>query len=231
MATLKELLEVSGIQEIAPGRTVGEQVYDSSINTVSQDTDLQSDTYTGNITPNSKFYDPFHAGLQQVTQPLKNIYNNYAPNIIGGIASLATGIPGLGLLLGAIKPNPYARNAMDMYGAYTGSDYFVKDKFGYNVGAKNFLEPGSNSYRSYAMQGLRSLDPVVANEYYLQTYGKTYDDVKKDIQKRKDPFNSAGIIDMQADYQGGGDNENRDFNAPTGVDAGSANVQDYADIY
>jgi len=36
---------------------------------------------------------------------------------------------------------------------------------------------------------------------------------------------------MQADYQGGGDNENRDFNAPTGVDAGSANVQDYADIY
>jgi hypothetical protein len=227
MITLKELLETSGVQEIAPGRTIGEQVYDSSINTVSQDTDLGSDTYTGNIKPYSKDVDPFFSGLQQVTQPLKNIYNNYAPNIIGGIASLATGIPGLGLLLGAIKPNPYARNATEMYGAYTGSDYFVKDKFGYNVGAKNFLEPGSNSYRSYAMQGLRSLDPVVANEYYLQTYGKTYDDVKKDIQKRKDPFNSAGIIDMGSDYQGGGDNENRDFNTRSASESSFADTQTY----
>ena len=66
MATLKELSIASGVQEIAPGRTVGEQVYDSSINTVSQDTDLGSDTYTGSITPYSDNVDPFFSGLHNI---------------------------------------------------------------------------------------------------------------------------------------------------------------------
>ena len=67
MITLKELSETSGVQQIAPGRTIGEQVYDSSINTVSQDTDLGSDTYTGSITPYSDNVDPFYSELTIVT--------------------------------------------------------------------------------------------------------------------------------------------------------------------
>ena len=192
MATLKELIELSGVQEIAPGRTIGEQVYDSSINTVSQDTNLGSDTYAGSITPYSESYDPFHAGIMKLTQPVRNTFNKYGPQVLGGLFSLASGIPGAGFLMNAIRPDPYAQNRIDMYGAYRGSDGFIKDKFGYNVGntlfRNNFMEPGSNSYRSYALEGLRGLDQNVANRYYQETYGKSYDDVKKDIQKRTSKF-------------------------------------------
>ena len=83
MITLKELSEASGVQEIAPGRTIGEQVYDANINTVSQDTNLGSDTYAGNITPYSESYNPFHAGIMKLTQPLKNTFDKYAPTIAG----------------------------------------------------------------------------------------------------------------------------------------------------
>ena len=216
MITLKELSEASGVQEIAPGRTIGEQVYDANINTVSQDTNLRSDTYAGNITPYSESYDPFHAGIMKLTQPLRNTFDKYAPTIAGGIFSLASGIPGVGLLMNALKTDPYAQNRIDMYGAYRGSDGFIKDKFGYNVGStlfkNNFMQPGSNSYRSYALEGLRSLDPVVANDYYQNTYGLSFDDVKSSIQQKEDPFGSAAVIDMGSDYQGGGDNENQNFN-------------------
>lgn len=229
MATLKELIELSGVQEIAPGRTIGEQVYDSSINTVSQDTDLGSDTYAGSITPYSDQVDPFHSGLMKVTQPLRNTFNKYAPNIAGGILSLASGIPGLGLLMGAFKPDPYAANRINMYGGY--GQYGLQDKFGYNVGStlmkNNFMQPGSNSYRSYALEGLRSLDPVVANDYYQNTYGLSFDDVKSAIQQKEDPFGSAGIIDMGADYQGGGGNENRDFNNRSDREQSFSDSQSY----
>ena len=216
MITLKELSEASGVQELAPGRTIGEQVYDANINTVSQDTDLGSDTYTGSIAPYSDKVDPFFSGLMQVTQPLRNTFDKYGPKIMGGLFSLASGIPGFGLLMNAVRPDPYAQNRIDMYGAYRGSDGFIKDKFGYNVGStlfkNNFMQPGSNSYRSYALEGLRSLDPVVAYDYYQNTYGLSFDDVKSSIQQKEDPFGSAAVIDMGSDYQGGGDNENQNFN-------------------
>lgn len=76
MITLRELSEASGVQQIAPGRTVGEQVYDSSINTVSQNTNLGSDTYAGSITPYSDNVDPFYAGLQRLTQPIGSFLIN-----------------------------------------------------------------------------------------------------------------------------------------------------------
>tara|TARA_R100001015_G_C4565299_1_gene124377 strand:- start:126 stop:857 length:732 start_codon:yes stop_codon:yes gene_type:complete len=229
MITLKELSEASGIQEIAPGRTIGEQVYDANINTVSQDTDLGSDTYTGSIAPYSDNVDPFFSGLMQVTQPLRNTFDKYGPKIMGGLFGLASGIPGVGLLMNAVRPDPYAQNRIDMYGAYRGSDGFIKDKFGYNVGStlfkNNFMQPGSNSYRSYALEGLRSLDPVVANNYYQDVYGLSLNDVKSAIQQKEDPFGSAGIIDMGADYQGGGNNENQSFNeGPVGNNAGGAQL-------
>ena len=208
MITLKELSEASGVQELAPGRTIGEQVYDANINTVSQDTDLGSDTYTGSIAPYSDKVDPFFSGLMQVTQPLRNTFDKYGPKIMGGLFSLASGIPGFGLLMNAVRPDPYAQNRIDMYGAYRGSDGFIKDKFGYNVGStlfkNNFMQPGSNSFRSYALEGLWGLDENVANRYYQETYGRSFEDIKKDIQKKKDPFNQQNVFAGTSDYQGGG---------------------------
>ena len=214
MATLKELIELSGVQQIAPNRTIGGQVYDSSINTVSQDTDLGSDTYAGSITPYSDNVDPFYSGLMKVTEPIRNTFNKYAPQIAGGLASLA-GIPGVNFLLNLSERDPYAQNRIDMFGAYRGKDGFMKDKFGYNVGqtlnipflpfTKNrFMEPGSNSFRSYALEGLGSLDPIAADQFYQQTYGKSYDDVKRDIQRKQDPFSQQNVFEGTSDYQGDG---------------------------
>ncbi len=204
MATLKQLIEASGIQEIAPGRTVGEQVYDSSINTVSPNTDLGSDTYARNITPLNQSYDPFFSGLQQVTKPIGSFLNRYGAPVIGGLMSLASGIPGLGLLTSILGPKPYDQNLLSMYGGY-GRDG-RQDKFGYNVVSMmdNYMQPGSSSYRSYALQGLNDLNPQLANDFYQQNYGLTFDQVKNAIQSKQDPFGSAEIMDMGADYQGDG---------------------------
>ena len=225
MITLKELSEASGIQEIVPGRTIGEQVYDANINTVSQDTDLGSDTYTGSIAPYSDNVDPFFSGLQSVTQPIGSFLNKYGAPIAGGIISLATGIPGVGFLMNRLGTKPYDQNLLDMYGGF-GPDG-RKDKFGYNVVSlmDNYMQPGSSSFRSSALEGLRSLDPVVANNYYQDVYGLSLNDVKSAIQQKEDPFGSAGIIDMGADYQGGGNNENQSFNeGPVGNNAGGAQL-------
>jgi hypothetical protein len=231
MATLKELSVASGVQGIAPGRTIGEQVYDSSINTVSQDTDLASDTYARSITPYSNNVDPFFSGLQRVTQPLSNTFNKYGPQIAGGIMSLVSGIPGLGFAMGGLRnafgTDPYAQNRIDMYGGY--GQFGQQDKFGYNVGStlfkNNFMQPGSNSYRSYALEGLAGLNQDLANDFYSDNYGLTFEQVKDMVQKKEDPFGSAGIIDMGADYQGGGNNENQSFNeGPVGNNAGGAQL-------
>jgi hypothetical protein len=224
MATLKELSIASGVQEIAPGRTIGEQVYDSSINTVSQDTNLGSDTYTGTIAPYSDNRDPFYSGLMQLTQPLRNTFNKYGPQIVGGLFSLASGIPGAGFLMNAIRPDPYAQNRIDMYGAYRGTDGFIKDKFGYNVGStlmkSNYMEPGSNSFRSYALEGLRSLDQNLANDFYQENYGKTFDQVKSDIQNKENPFGPQPTNIGTSDYYGGNET-NGGFNDSRGGGGGS----------
>ena len=224
MITLKELSETSGVQQIAPGRTIGEQVYDSSINTVSQDTNLGSDTYAGSITPYSESYDPFFSGLQRVTQPLRNTFNKYGPQIAGGIMSLATGIPGIGFLMSKLRSDPYAQNRIDMYGAYRGSDGFIKDKFGYNVGStlmkNNFMEPGSNSFRSYALEGLASLDQALANDFYQDNYGLTFEQVKSDIQNKQNPFGPQPTNIGTSDYYGGND-PSGGFNDSSGKGGGS----------
>ena len=207
MATLKELSETLGVQEIAPGRTIGEQVYDSSINTVSQDTNLGSDTYTGTIAPYSDNVDPFYSGLMQVTQPFRNTFNKYGPQIMGGLFSLASGIPGAGLFMNAFRPDPYAQNRIDMYGVGKSSAGFDVDKFGYNVGStlmkNNFMQPGSNSFRSYALEGLAGLNQDLANDFYQENYGLTFEQVKDKIQDKEDPFGPQPTNIGTSDYYGG----------------------------
>ena len=189
--------------------------------------------YVGDIEEDSEFDTPYgtRTGIagyyDRLTGPIKNVYQNYGAPIMGGLMSAFTGIPGIGFLMRNMPNDPYAKNRIDMYGAYRGPDGFIKDKFGYNVGntlfKNNFMQPGSNSYRSYALEGLKGLDQTLANRYYQETYGKSFDEVKKDIQKKNDPFNSGSVIDMGADYQGSGNNQS--FNeGPVGNNAGGAQL-------
>ena len=181
---------------------------------------LGSDYYTGSIEDESEFDTPYtmksRPGLLSVYDrlagPIKSTFQKYGAPIMGGLFSAFTGIPGIGLLMRNLPNDPYAQNRIDMYGAYRGNDGFIKDKFNYNVGntlfRNNFMEPGSNSFRSYALQGLRSLDKQRADAYYRDKYdGKSFDDVKKDIQQKKNPFGSQDPNIGTSDYQGGGGNQ------------------------
>ena len=203
MITLRELSEASGVQQIAPGRTVGEQVYDSSINTVSQNTNLGSDTYAGSITPYSDNVDPFYAGLQRVTQPIGSFFNKYGAPVMGGIMSLATGIPGLGFLTNNLGSKPYDDNLINMYGGYGLSG--KQDKFGYNTVSlmDNYMQPGSSSFRSAALEGLRGLDQDTANNFYQDTYGLTFDQVRDSIRDKENPFGPQPENIGTSDYFGG----------------------------
>ena len=167
MATLKELSEASGVQGIAPGRTVGEQVNEdmySSGELQYNDVAPADYGYTGQIQDGSKFQDPFYSGLQRVTQ------------------------------------------------------------FGYNVGStlmqNNFMQPGSNSFRSYALEGLGSLDQNLANDFYQDNYGKTFDQVKSDIQNKQNPFGPQPTNIGTSDYYGGDNNNNSGGRNETGFGGG-----------
>ena len=174
--------------------------------------------------------DPNSHGLFSMYNRFMDPVKQFVGPAINTLRGIASGIPGAGFLLNALSrasqpnvPNPLA------LGVYRDpSTGFFKDKFGYNVGPtifkSNYMQPGSNSYRSYALEGLRSLDKNKASAYYEKTYGikpkdgmSAFDIVKKSIQQKKDPFGSGSVIDMGADYQGGGDNENRDFNNPANI--------------
>ena len=210
MATLKELSEASGVQGIAPGRTVGEQVNEdmySSGELQYNDVAPADYGYTGQIQDGSKFQDPFYSGLMKVTQPIQNTLNKYGPQIAGGIMSLVSGIPGLGFVMGGL------RNAFGQ-----------KDKYGYHVGStlmkNNYMQPGSNSFRTYALEGLNSLDPVAANDYYMDTYGKSLDDVRSDIQRKENPFGPQPTNIGTSDYYGGNET-NGGFNDSRGGGGGS----------
>ncbi len=119
---------------------------------------LGSDYYTGSIEEDSEFDTPYgtRTGIagyyDRLTGPIKNTFQKYGAPIMGGLMSAFTGIPGISFLMRNLPNDPYARNRIDMYGAYRGPDGFIKDKFGYNVGStlfkNNFMQPGSNSYRS-----------------------------------------------------------------------------------
>ena len=212
MATLKELSEASGVQGIAPGRTVGEQVNEdmySSGELQYNDVAPADYGYTGQIQDGSKFQDPFFSGLQRVTQPFSNTFNKYGPQIAGGIMSLVTGIPGLGFLTGGLKnvfgTDPYAQNRIDMYGGY--GQFGQQDKFGYNVGStlmkNNFMQPGSNSFRSYALEGLAGLNQNLANDFYSDNYGLTFEQVKDMVQNKENPFGPQPTNIGTSDYYGG----------------------------
>jgi hypothetical protein len=208
MATLNELVGILGVD---PVRTIGGQVYDSMINTPSQNINLGADTFAPDITPYSDNRDSMYSGLMSVSKPVRDTFNKYSSKIAGGLFGLATGIPGANFLFNAFGranqpnvPNPLAQ------GVYTDPNTgFFRDKFGYNVGPtilqSNFLQPGSSSFRSYALEGLRGLDPVAANQFYQQTYGKSFDEVKKDIQRKQNPFGPQDPNIGTSDYQGGGD--------------------------
>ena len=207
MATINEL---SGILEINPVRTIGGQVYDSMINTPSQNIDLAADTFVSDIKPYSDDVDPMYSGLMGITKPIRETFKKYSPKIMGGLFGLATGIPGASLLFDAFGranqpnvPNPMAQ------GVYRDPNTgFFRDKFGYNVGPtilqSNFLQPGSSSFRSYALEGLRGLDRGIAEDFYQTNYGKSFEEVKKDIQQKKNPFGPQDPNIGTSDYQGGG---------------------------
>jgi len=153
------------------------------------------------------------------SQGLFSLYNQFmdpvrqfigpATNILTGVASK---IPGAGFLLNALSrtsqpniPNPLA------VGVYRDpSTGFFRDRFGYNVGPtifeSNFLKPGTSSFRSYALEGLKSLDQKKADDFYQQNYGLTFDQVKRDIQQKKNPFGRPDPNIGTSDYQGGGGN-------------------------
>jgi hypothetical protein len=163
----------------------------------------------------SKFYDPTHSRIQSILKPVRSTWNKYGKPVMGGIMSAVSGIPGMGLLLNSLRKDPYAANRIKMYGAYKDpSTGFMKDKFGYNVGTtlmKNrFLEPGSNSYRSYALDALKNLTgrkythgqgisytniakKNALDNYYQKTYNKSFDDVYKSHQQKKDPFGDTTL--------------------------------------
>ena len=203
-------------------RTIGEQVYEDQLASGQiqlPDVLPQDYGYTGLIEDESEFDTPYtmrsRPGLLSVydrlTGPIKSTFKKYGAPIMGGLFSAFTGIPGIGLLMRNLPNDPYAQNRIDMYGAYRGPDGFIKDKFGYNVGntlfKNNFMQPGSNSFRSYALQGLRNLDQNKADDYYQETYGKSFDEVKRDIQQKKNPFGSQDSNIGTSDYQGGGGNQ------------------------
>ena len=227
--------EVSGIAELQPDRTIGEQIYaDQQIN--NQYLDNTPDF--GYVT--SKFqerdasmganYDPFRYNFNKVTSNIGDFANKYGKKLGGGIMSLASGVPGLGLVMNMLpKNNPQNQFMLDTYGGY--GDMGRQDKFGYNIvsGADNYLNPGSNSFRSHQLEGLRGLDQTIANDFYQQNYGKTYDQVYRDSQNKIDPFNQNIDVGSGADYYGGGDNQADGSGGYTGGFDSSTN--NYSDPY
>ena len=177
---------------------------------------LGNDYYTGEIDEDSEFYNPYFNKYSNI----KNTISKYAKPVMGSIMSGIMGIPGLGYFMNKLPSDPYARNYKTLAdGAYMSSTG-MKDKFGYNLNSfkNNFLQPGSNSYRSYALQGLRSLDEKKANDYYEKTYGKSFDEIKSDIQDKKDPF-SPGIKNP---YEGTADNFGNNSNNSGDHDGGAS---------
>jgi len=182
--------EVSGIAELAPGRTVGEQrdagMYDSG---QLQYTDVAPGDY-GFVGANAQF--PQKGLMSQA----KDLFQNYIGS--GGILGMAASAIG-GMLPQRSELDKYM---LDTYGGY--GNMGLQDKYGYNIinAADNYMVPGSSSYRSAQLEALRGLDQNLANQFYMDNYGKTYDQVYKDSQKKKDPFSQDIDVGSGADYYG-----------------------------
>ena len=202
---------------------------------------LANDFFMDSIKKDSKFYDPYKPTFRD---QIKQGFNKYAKPVMGGIMSAISGIPGMGLLMDAFQKDPYAQNRIDMYGAYRDPNTgFIKDKFGYNVGQtlfkSNFMEPGSNSYRSYALDALKNLtgrkythgkgisysDIAKKNaldSYYQKTYNKSFDDVYRDHQQKKDPFNNTNPFAGTADNFSGGHQHGQSYSGKSDRPGGSS---------
>ena len=205
--------EVSGIQELAPGRSISEQVYaDQQINNQYSDMAPADFGYPSAISLFPQL------GLMDQT---KNLFNKYIGS--GG----AIGMLGRGI--GSLLPqrSQLDQYMLDSYGGYGKGGR--QDKYGYNIinAANNYMQPGSNSFRSAQLDSLRGLDQTLANQFYMDTYGKTYDDVYKDAQKKTNPFNQKVEVGSGADYYGGNDNQPDGSGGYTGgVNASSAGNYD-----
>ena len=215
--------EVSGIAQLAPGRTVGEQrdagMYASG--------ELQYD----DVAPGDfgYVYTSPQASEKGLIGQGKNLIEQYIRS--GGLLGLAT--RGIGSLFSMLpKRSQSDRYLLDTFGGY--GQFGQQDKFGYNIinAANNYMVPGGNSFRSHQLQSLRGLNQDLANQFYLDNYGKTFDQVYKDSQKKIDPFSQNVDVGSGADYYGGGgDNQSDGSGGYTGgFDSSTGNYSDpYSD--
>ena len=147
--------EVSGIAELAPGRTVGEQrdkgMYDSG---QLQYMDVNPADY-GYLGANAQFP---QQGLMSQAQDL---FQKYIGS--GGILGMAVNTIG-GMIPQRSELDKYMLNTYGGYGNMGG-----QDKYGYNIinAANNYMQPGSSSFRSAQLESLRGLDQNVANQFYM----------------------------------------------------------------
>jgi len=203
--------EVSGIAELAPGRTIGEQ-RDAGMYATGQ---LQY----SDVLPQDYGYVSSGAQLpkQGLMSQVKDLFQKYISS--GGILGMAVNA------IGGMLPqrSQLDRYMLDTYGGY--GNMGLQDKYGYNIinAANNYMQPGSSSYRSAQLEALRGLDQNLANQFYMDNYGKTYDQVYKDAQKKTDPFSQDIDVGSGADYYGGNDNNSG------GSYDGAASASDYAD--
>ena len=210
--------EVSGIAELAPGRTVGEQrdkgMYDSG---QLQYMDVNPADY-GYLGANAQFP---QQGLMSQAQDL---FQKYIGS--GGILGMAVNTIG-GMIPQRSELDKYMLNTYGGYGNMGG-----QDKYGYNIinAANNYMQPGSSSFRSAQLEALRGLDKNVANQFYMDNYGKTYDQVYKDSQKKTDPFNQTVDVGSGADYYGGDNQPDGSGGYSGGFDSSTSNYSDpYSD--
>ena len=152
--------------------------------------------------------DPNSQGLFSMYNRFMDPVRQFVGPAINTLTGIASGIPGAGFLLNALSrtsqpnvPNPLA------IGVYRDpSTGFFRDRFGYNVVPtifkSNFLKPGTSSFRSYALEGLRSLDKQKADDFYQQNYGLTFNQVKEAIQDKQNPFGRSDPNIGTSDYQG-----------------------------
>jgi len=188
--------EVSGIAQLAPGRTVGEQrdagMYSSG--------ELQyEDVAPGDF---RYVYTNPQAPERGLMGQAKNLVEQYVRS--GGLLGLAT--RGIGSLFSMLPQRSQTnRYLLDTFGGY--GRLGQQDKFGYNIinAANNYMTPGSNSFRSAQLESLRGLNPNLANQFYMDNYDKTFDQVYTDSQQRIDPFNQTVDVGSGADYYGGND--------------------------
>ena len=203
--------EVSGIEQLTPGRTIGEQ-RDAGMYATGQ---LQY----SDVLPQDYGYVSSGAQLpkQGLMSQVKDLFQKYISS--GGILGMAVNA------IGGMLPqrSQLDRYMLDTYGGY--GNMGLQDKYGYNIinAANNYMQPGSSSYRSAQLEALRGLDQNLANQFYMDNYGKTYDQVYKDAQKKTDPFSQDIDVGSGADYYGGNDNNSG------GSYDGAASASDYAD--